>query len=162
MIEMNKLFRHLFPLVPDKAHYIWKASHHGGASLGGSFGGPLGGALTLDQPNRHHNSFIDHIENPITRHSSTPQSEANANIRDQQQYDDQSVTVPTSPPHPPVISPILTNNFKHIIKSGRRMQTPLGKRGPEYTNSRKLKSTDVTEWPKTSTLTLTLIVIQIY
>lgn len=120
LAEMSKLFRHLFPLVPDKAHYIWKASH-------------LGGSLTLDQPRHHSTTYIEHIENPATntRHSSTPQSESNANIREEQQFDDLSVSAsaPTIPT--PVLNPILANNY-HIIKSGRRMQTtPLGKRGPE-------------------------------
>ncbi|XP_054161992.1 uncharacterized protein LOC128959972 [Oppia nitens] len=121
MIEMNKLFRHLFPLVPDKAHYIWKASH-------------LGGSLTLDQP-RHQTSYIEHIENPepLVRHSSTPQSEANVNkIREESsQFEDLPIVSSVVTKPTPVLSPILANNY-HIIKSGRRMQTtPLGKRGPE-------------------------------
>ena len=128
---MNKLFRHLFPLVPDKAHYVWKASH-------------LGGALTLDQP-QHHTTYIEHIESPtlIRSHSPTPQSEISPQIReDQQQYDDLAevpmvpvmsvmpVTAATQPT--PVLSPIMAKNYDKYVKSGRRMQTtPLGKRGPE-------------------------------
>lgn len=128
LAEMNKLFRHLFPLVPDKAHYIWKSSH-------------VGGALTLDQP-QHRTTYIEHIESPslIRSHSPTPQSEISPHIReDQQQYDDvadgqdvQDVPVSAATQATPVLSPILAKNFDKYVKSGRRMQTtPLGKRGPE-------------------------------
>ena len=121
LAEMNKLFRHLFPLVPDRAHYIWKASH-------------LGGALTLDQP-QHQIPFIEHIESPaiIRSHSSTPQSEVNPHFREQQFEEVSEVSVSAATQPTPVLSPIFpAKNFNHIIKSGRRMQTtPLGKRGPE-------------------------------
>ncbi len=115
LLEMNKLFRHLFPLVPDKAHYIWKASHRGGS-------------LTLNQP-QHHTTYIEHIENPptIIQHS-VPQSDSITNIRDEQQYEEVSLNAPTNPT--PILKPVLANN--RVIKYGRRMHAPpLGKRGPE-------------------------------
>lgn len=137
--EMNKLFRHLFPLIPDKAHYIWKSSH-------------LGGSLTLDEPrisnHRQHAKAFNVIDddNVIDRPAPVPPLNTNSrpelspnyhqNIRYSDPLDnrdnrerDETVPIINEPKLPYHQLPTTTN--KHQIKSSRRLPPPLGKRGPE-------------------------------
>lgn len=118
LTEMNKLFRHLFPVVPDKAHYIWKTSH-------------LGGSMIL-KPGHHTTAYeAHHYQRPSpVAIQQFPGSEAlsSLNSREQQYVDISPANSDFTNTNPAPVRLSLTK--LRPAKTARR-PPPLGKRGPE-------------------------------